>query len=89
MKVNDKVWCTASHTQLHEAGYNDTEITFLLHTFGRVTKVITLRSGGHRLLLSFHESCNFEGGYAPIEIEVHESFLELDKESLTLNHTTV
>ena len=79
LTIGDKVWCTASHTQLCEAGYNDIEITFLQHTFGRVTKVITLRSGGHRYLLSFHESCNFEGGDVLIEFEVHEAFLDISR----------
>ena len=82
IQIGDKVWCTASHTKLDECGYSDIEITFLQHTFGRVVDIEPLCNDRYdRWVLSFHESCNFAGGYHPVKIPIHEVFLEIDEDN--------
>lgn len=73
MKVGDRVWCTASAQQLHDDGFTERESTFLLHTYANVMNVV-----GDVALITFRESCNYDGGYKPLEIMVNKAILKVD-----------
>lgn len=63
MKLNDRVWCTASAQQLYDYGYGDRESTFMLHTYGQIKAELK-----DRLMVSYAMWCQFDKGHQPVVV---------------------